>query len=140
MTTEEIIDGNCIIAKFMGGYMRDKGHGNMIWDHSDRLSPLVCKSPCKLEYHKNWSWLMPVLEKISRIEMAREYDKETGEYTVFRHHPVTFGMLNWMDRPMVRLYGMGLFDAQTLIEATYIAVVDFIKFYNENKNEQATSK
>jgi hypothetical protein len=67
MEQKEIIEGNEIIAVFMGGHKRDMEHGDLIWDHANYMSPLVCKYPTELEYDKNWSWIMPVVEKIESL-------------------------------------------------------------------------
>jgi hypothetical protein len=57
------------------------------------------------------------------IRKMKEYDT---------YYPRTFGMLNAeTKKPMVRLNSSQLFEADTLIEATWLAVIDFIKWYNQ---------
>ena len=74
-------------------------------------------------FNENWAWLMPVVENICR----REYDD--GDNAYFR----TFGMVrNEGKTVMVRINRHILCESDTLIEATYLAVLDFIKFFNEN--------
>lgn len=64
MTEEQILEGNILIAKFMG-YI-DNGdpeyliHPETNYDHS------VNDPECFL-YHKSWNWLMPVIDKINDI-------------------------------------------------------------------------
>ena len=73
------------------------------------------KSEALLMYHSSWDWLMPVIEKISKIPFYEE------------------------GYPMFRFTGNPLFNGNTLIEVAYTAVVDFITFYNAqnpNQNEQ----
>ena len=61
----------------------------------------------ELEYHKSWDWLMPVVSKITRDEILIG-----NEYRESIMDTVPYG----------------------LIEDTYKAVVEFIKYYNnENK-------
>lgn len=77
----------------------------------------------ELYYHSSWDWLMPVLEKISKIPIEWQNSNDRAE----THYPRTFGMLNEQTkRPMVRINGNTLHEADTLMEATYSAVVDFI--------------
>lgn len=136
MTSQEIERGNRIIAEFMGESGKTKvastgrpardRYGAIIKDEYEvKLVPYVPS------YEMLWQNLMPVIEKISLIEFDRKTDEETGEVTIWRHHPVTFGMLNsTTGRPMFRYSCSGLFEADTLIEAAYIATVDFLEWYN----------
>lgn len=120
----------------MGGYLRDQGHGDMVWDHENYMSPVICKGEYDLMYHREWGWIMPVVEKISRIEFERRFDEDQGKWIIYTFHPVTFGMLDEQGRPMVRFYCNQLHFGDTLIEATWDAVVDFIK---SNGHEQKAS-
>lgn len=127
MEEKEILENNKLIADFM-----ELKIGVELY--SWRLG---CTEPIQekhLNYHASWGWLMPVVEKISRIEFDRKYDEDQEKWIIWTHHPVTFGMLNNdTRRPMFRFYCSGLFEADTLIEAAYLAVVDFIKWYTSKK-------
>ncbi len=85
-----------------------------------------------LKYHESWDWLMPVVDKISQHVYEVETEERIGGTTVITHtaYPRTFGMLSEEGKPMVRLNRSPLYTADTLIEATYKAVVDWIKTYN----------
>lgn len=90
-----------------------------------------------LLFYESWDWLMPVVEKISKITFKWETKHESGTDSYYLR---TFGMLDEeTGRVMVRINNCALHTAPTLIEATYKAVVEFIKWYNENKpdNEQS---
>lgn len=134
MTEQKIVEGNSLIADFMGLYRSDgPGFSEQFtekwYDKKTRIKTI--DGPAN--YHKDWNRLIPVIEKISLIEIAREFDGD-GCLIVWRHHPVTFGMLNQhTGKPMVRFYASGLFEADTLIQAAWEAVVDFIKWQNESK-------
>ena len=115
MSNEEIIEGNKLIAEFMGKEIRDHLYNDAV----------------KWKYHLSWDWLMPVIEKISKIEFNRD-EQEIGEglieTIIHTHYPRTFGMLNHSTgKPMFR-YNCGiLFEADKLIEAAWMATVEFIK-------------
>lgn len=115
---------NELIAEFMGWvWPRDPDHKRY--------------EITSLKYHVSWDWLMPVVEKISKITFKWETKHESGTDSYYLR---TFGMLDEeTGRVMVRINNCALHTAPTLIEATYKAVVEFIKWYNENKpdNEQS---
>lgn len=85
-------------------------------------------------FHSSWDFLMPVVEKISRLEFERRFDGE--KWVVWTHHPITFGMLDESGRPMVRFYCGGLHTGDTLIEAAWLAVVGFIESNNSQTQPQ----
>ena len=62
------------------------------------------------QYHKEWNWLMPVVEKMQKIVMEDSTDEL---YNSEQWDNVTH------------------FLVQINIESTYKAVVEFIKWYNE---------
>jgi len=75
-----------------------------------------------LKYHNSWSKLMPVVEQICKTKMG------DGVKFIDYHYLQTFGMKNEESGEfMVRFLGCSLFQSKDLIEATYLAVVDFIK-------------
>ena len=104
----EIIKGNKMIADFMG---------------TERI---IGYTGCDTDipYHQDWSRLMHALEKICRTKVG-----DGVEYVEYAT-PRTFGMLNEDGQIMVRLNGHQLQTADTLIEATWMAVVQFIEWKN----------
>ena len=62
MTQEQILEGNKIIAEFMGIKISHLGVGDLYRCPVTDLPTTVCE----LEYHESWDWLMPVVENISR--------------------------------------------------------------------------
>lgn len=118
--TKEITEGNKLIAEFMGGvYKMDYTGIDKAWHF--QKSPDVKKVHFyELLYNSDWSWLMPVVEKIENLA-------EGGA-------PVNI----WGDECRVKVHYDTEFyhnggDKFSKIEATYRTVVDFIKWYNENK-------
>lgn len=115
MSTEE---GNFLISVFNG------------WTYKDVAE--FIKDPTSSElhnYHEDWNKLMPVVEKISLIPYPKDkgWHKEDYEEMMAYPYPRTFGMRNKEGQFMVRLNANPLFEADTLIQATWLAVVDFIK-------------
>lgn len=114
MEQSEIIEGNKLIAEFMDTVWNEKGKHK--------------------SYQSNWTFLMPVVEKISRIEYERWEDEDAdGEKktVIDTAYPRTFGMLSDEGKPMFRFNRCFLFEADTLIEAAWEAVVDFLKDHTE---------
>jgi hypothetical protein len=80
--------------------------------------------PYQLMYDKSWDWLMPVVEKISKIQY------EDGDYS----YPRTFGMTSldtgdWL----FRFNRFTLHKNMILFNAVYEAVIEYIEDYNLNK-------
>lgn len=123
MTPKEITEGNILIAEFLG--IRKNVHNQDQYLSSSFPDKIVCEVH-ELKYHSSWDWIMPVVEKISRIKI--EWEDVECNYT---YYPRTFGMLSPSGNPMVRINANQVFEASTLIEATWLAVVDFIKWYNQ---------
>lgn len=117
MKTEE---GNKLIAEFMG-WRKSGIHG---WLPPNKEDSWAYGKDSILKYHFSWDWLMPVVEKIGK---HKYHDGETA-------YPRTFGMLSPEQKYMVRFNRNQLFEGETLIEATYDACVDFIKWDKEKAN------
>lgn len=122
MNTTHSQSDNELIAAFMGLQVYQT-HEAMQAVPLDELKEWVL--PKQIKYHESWDWLMPVVEKISRIEC----DNESSD----TFYPRTFGMLDENKCSMVRINRSPLWQHKTLIGATYIAVVEFIKCYNQQQ-------
>ena len=80
-----------------------------------------------LKYHSSWDWLMPVVEKIAKIEYEHQIG-EDGKRESDRAYLLTFAMINDETGDfMIRFNRCSLYQASTLIEATWLAVIDYIK-------------
>lgn len=117
MTQEEIIKGNKLIAEFNG-----KGNYSY-YGHSIELYGTPHYPKNKIKYHISWDWLMPVVEKIIKEYMTDYYN----EYDM--------GIPNSY---YVAIGSDGKYSSQgisknSLIEATWLSVIEFIKWYNKNK-------
>lgn len=142
MNKEQTIENNKLIAGFMGQepkmvdlheFTDEEPLMNEEWSRpewfNDELYHLYgwydIRHAQSMRYHKDWNWLMPVVEKMWSITGRRslfhitvaeaEYDKYgtciTPEFTLFSEN-------YRIDSPLEQIYGL---------------VVDFIKWYNEQK-------
>lgn len=114
MTQEEITNNNKLIAEFMGMGNNPKFYNLM----SPTLLYVIdrAKTSCtaeELRFDFSWDWLMPVCHKIARI------NHETIDTNVLRMPSWEFGSI-------------GL---ESSITSVWEAVVKFINWYNENKEE-----
>jgi len=130
----EIIEGNQLIAEFHGWrhIPTPKGKGKGYWDFPDWKK--ANWDAGSFQYHSSWDWLMPMLEKISRIPLPGDGTRPAEPHETF--YPYTFGMLSAEGRLMVRICANALFEADTLMEATWLAVVDFIKTNSQPLNNK----
>jgi len=112
-------ENNKIIAAFMGLSYCTK-HQYEGWYKNAEFNERICDFD-GLKYHSSWDWLMPVVEKICRTEIVQ--DDDFTEYFYTR----TFGMVNSTTGGiMVRINRCIVFEAATLIEATYLAVTHYL--------------
>jgi len=111
MTQEEILEGNKLIALFMGDIERED-------------SKVSFKKSCPvngLKYYSSWDWLMPVVEKI-----------EDGNYAVTITQNVCTIRACIMGDRTIRAYQNGNYlTPNTKLSNTWLAVIEFIKWYNE---------
>ena len=115
---QNIIENNKLISIFMGkkespyefsefGYINSKGQ----W--KDEFLPE------QLKFHKDWNWLMKVVEKIEN------YNEFTNVLFAPRGCAIDCYIENGFSFSN---------DCDTKIEAVYNACVEFIKWYNLTKN------
>src|SRR3990167_8090384 len=125
MTT---LEANILIAKFDGVTIgKDR-----VFKYERNGSQWAAEG---LKYHNCWDWLMPVVEKIAKISMEDESIIRNGEDSYFNnYYPQTFAMINSETKEfMVRINRFPLHKSPQLIEATFEAVVEFIKSFKKNK-------
>lgn len=127
MTQEQILEGNKLIAEFMGCDIKTNKDG-LIY-----MSPLECEwlkiphncgaiNPNNLKYHTSWDWLMSVVEKIENLEVR--YSVSIRENSCDIHNV-------YVKDTNINIYRVE--DLKIKSKSTYEAVIDFIKWYNENK-------
>lgn len=135
--TQEQLEGNKLIAEFLG-FISDKAMvyrvPNLFPDKGYE-SGYTEFSLNAIGFEKDWNMLIPVVEKIAKIEIKDSPVMYNGEDTFYdSYYPRTFGLISSETKEfMVRINRFGLHYSTSLIEATWLAVVEFLKWYNQNK-------
>lgn len=87
----------------------------------------------ELQFHSSWDWLMPVVEKIESLEGL-----DVLGFCSFAKEPYSVDIKAFST--CINVYGTASHKPSisfkrvgTKLENTYLAVVEFIKWYNENK-------
>ena len=118
MKTSKTLEGNKLIAEFM---ITQKPSDDFCVNWKDKIEFSVFMNGksktylySKLKFHSSWDWLMPVVEKIEDLG-----------------HGVTIYRKGCQIND-VHCTNTG-FRHNSKIEETYQAVIEFIKWYNENK-------
>lgn len=138
---EAITEGNKLIVEFMGykptnGFEGDDRYTINRWfDPRHRFL-----SPKRMMYHISWEWLMPVVEKINQIQ--DDFSFKTHGYNSFTvvieeketHVDAAYTEIKHGYKESVLTHLITSAD-KTIKKNTYNAVVDFIRWYNENKKE-----
>jgi len=125
MKNQTILEGNKLIAEFMGGkYYKDvtfKIQSDEIWLPIHGIVKCATIESGKgriIQYHTSWDWLMPVVEKIEKLGVKLEI--------VGHICRITYNSS----------YSYVISENIPKIEAVYNAIIEFIKWYNENQFEK----
>ncbi len=127
MENNEILEGNKLIAEFMGLYIftDEEDYGNKYWKNKnhewvDLLGAGNWMFPSPPPFHSNWNWFMPVVEKIATLETEVHICNWKTE--IFSEH------FPYKD---VHFAEVDKTHKTKMIELCYKAVLEFIKFYNQ---------
>lgn len=114
MKTKEIIEGNKLIAEFMGVTQKENNWYDGFELHQAGL-PFRCgaegNGTHELKFDTSWDWLMSVVEKISSLSKPNFTDE--------------------INRKRIEIFKK--VDIFSTIEWVYKSVIEFIKWYNQNK-------
>lgn len=117
MDTQEIIEGEILISEF-DGWIK---HNGRYWHKERNITTYY--DPVDFQYHSDWSRLMPVVEKIEAI-----------------HQVFSNGYINVrISQGYIQIEGAGkkIFKNTSIegskIKALWLAVIEFIQWYNQNK-------
>lgn len=119
MEKKEIRDGNVLIAEFMGkSYTADS-----------IMVPQV-PSIAELRYDYSWNWLMEVVEKIRSLEEGMLIER----IDIMPNDGIAIYLTNKEDI----IIDVDT-DISSTIKATYLGVIQFIKWYNQNCKQDEES-
>ena len=111
MNKEEILKGNKLIASFMDV------DDSIPHDHQGIYL-----------YHSSWDWLMPVVEKIEATKILDYNIRVTIDSTRTIISVTHFG------KGSIKTFYKGIYeDSDDKITRTYKVIIEFIKWYNQNK-------
>jgi hypothetical protein len=127
MTQEEIIKGNKLIAKFDGGTLDGPNSPYYYFLNKGKYEK-------ELLYDKSWDWLMPVVEKIAKIENFNHPDGLLKYLVDIQISPTNNSIVI---KDSYYEYGNREFETIEFYEDDMIinifkAIVKFIKWYNDN--------
>ena len=108
MTQEEILEGNELIAEFMNVEI------SCYTSYSEESR--TCYHINDIKYDSSWDWLFPILERIE----ALGYRWEIGMSAISPYH-------------YCKIWSIGKIEGISSLDVVYGAVIEFIKFYNQNK-------
>lgn len=146
LPSEEIQEGNKLIAEFMGGQIReawrvgDSIHytwtGEYVKEWRGKMGLPIVKEMKEMHiltdhlfFHSSWNWLMPVVEKINSLQVPED---SRGDVTYVVTIEPGYCVISAGGESIVsekQAFDSGL----PLIEIVYEAVVEFIKWHNEQK-------
>jgi len=115
------LENNKLIALFMGAYVGNPvGKTEVICGVPSFFAPHLTDTHATkdLQYHKMWSWLMPVVERIESLKEKAHYPyiKIKGEYCEIDTLNNVFCLAT---------------HGKTKLEAVYNIVTLFIEWYNQ---------
>ena len=139
MTQEQIIDGNKLIAEFMGLKQVKWDDGELLWVHKDFKEDFAgvhdysdsstfdwgnaLPQTEKLFYHSSWDWLMSVVEKIEKDYWVTIVTRLTKTSCA-------------VHKPHKGFEQISRGDSFSKIHAIWLMVVSFIKWYNSCQKEE----
>jgi hypothetical protein len=131
---QDTIKNNVLIAKFMGATVSGSEYKipkvsipYQGWERFGDNEPcLKFTDECRdweMEYHKSWGWIMPVVEKINTVSV----DNFGELYVVI--HPTHCTVREGDGNDLIVKHT----DSGLLLDAVYLTIVEFVKWYNEHK-------
>ena len=109
MKTEEIIQNNKLIAEFM--------NLDVLYNKYVHHETALINKVTLMKYHSYWDWLMSVIKKVRDLNYNSEFESDLT---------ITFESIFDID------YTFSEFMNNDT-EGIYFRVIEFIKWYNENK-------
>ena len=128
-------ENNKIIADFLGG--RIKSPSNLYifnkWRNDERFDWIDTYNQSELKFHSDWNWLMEVVEKIENTKI-----KDYGILTNITNDKTYISVYHYGEGGKWSIL-ISNFNEEykdfNKIQRTYKAVIEFINFYNNQKEE-----
>ena len=127
MTKEEIVDGNRLIAEFMGKKLQKGNFWSKMLGYADEFIIINGEPKWSLSdipYNSSYDWLMPVVEKIEKLGISTNIHYFAG---IKKH---SYGMTTITYDSICSEYDLTNYS-DSKIEAIYNSVIKFIKWYNK---------
>ncbi len=132
MKDEEILDSNKLIAIFMGGEYKkifcgiDNTSENVFYMPNSHITDYVKDFKNGIPYHSSWDFLMPVVEKVrdSNCIVSIRFNRQLATTNTC----IACFEKKWVKD--IEEHGVG-------ITSTYLAVLEFVKWYNIERLKQA---
>lgn len=115
MTEKQIIEGDKLIAEFMGISL-SKQKMELVWKKGCLIDEAT------LSYHSSWDWLMPVVEKIESLNCT--VGIFTGKNNKLHCMIVHFNETNTFDKKFQSVN-------EVKIEAVWLVIVEFLNWYKK---------
>jgi len=135
---EEITQNNKLIAEFMEVPVL-KELNKIYYDINKTGKIIYSLNDVLLGYHKSWDWLMPVVEKIESLDL-QEWFYKWDDGGRIRYNFMCVNVWIEFNRCYIDIdleldpaKNITSQKCKTKLEATYQAVVEFIKWYNVQK-------
>lgn len=132
MENKEIIEGNKLIEVFKGNEVS----GDTVINKNGQRTHIS-----ESNFHKDWNMLMPVVEKIIKMPIENGCKKSILPINLYLESEFLFEtkeLTKTSDGYKYGFYYNSKFDKNyisgNLKHNAFLAVVEFIKWYNENKN------
>ena len=147
MKTKEILKGNRLIAEFLNApiWARDGGLAEYELYLVSELDYVFCDieasdptsrhfySAEEMHFSESWDWLMPVVEKIEKegfnVHITSGWKRHSGVTKITHVCDITISGFFSKNHEHWSKFG------DTKIKAVYLAIIEFVKWYNENKPE-----
>lgn len=131
---EEILINNKIIGEFMGDFM------GLYWsyvngfylDNNGQMAMLTNKCG---RFHSSLDWLMPVIEKIESLNYLTLKEYSNVVFRRFKHVDIYWvieGVCDYGDNKL-KITNIISNHGKKEIDVLYTTIVEFIKWYNQNK-------
>ena len=131
MTQKKILEGNKLIALFLGYVKSSSDKDFTFYTHPDGKGIITQSKHDYTRYytheliesrsflfHRSWDWLMPVVKKCAELFEHHQYDSEDYYHITEEIFHPDYSLSEFMNAD---------------IESVYNRVVTFIKWYNQNK-------